>query len=352
MENRKVQRVGKLTLSVSLPNTWAKEHGVKQGDLIAFRPENDGSLRLMLSPLAEKIGASSEVSVPAELCNEPGLLERIIVGNYVLGRDTIRIVAPRRLNSTHISNVRNVLHKLIGLSIIEETSNQLILQCSVDPSKFPIDIVIRRLYVLASTICQEAMQALFEDNSDLAKGAILREDEADMMCFLALRLLLLTQQDRGLAKKISLTDPLHLMGNRHVVSLLEEMADWGENMAESALAMKTHGENISKQLINSISKISELSIKISNGAINSLFSGDISAANRSINDHKKLIELEEDKIINGITNNIRHPESISCLRSLIWGIRRIGEIGAEIAQVAINRALEKSIKYSELAQVK
>ena len=153
MENRKVQRVGKLTLSVSLPNTWAKEHGVKRGDLIAFRPENDGSLRLMLSPLAEKIGASSEVSVPAELCNEPGLLERIIVGNYVLGRDIIRIVAPRRLNSTHISNVRNVLHKLIGLSIIEETSNQLILQCSVDPSKFPIDIVIRRLYVLASTIC-------------------------------------------------------------------------------------------------------------------------------------------------------------------------------------------------------
>ena len=46
MEQRKIQRVGKGTLTISLPYWWVREHDLKQGDAIVIEEYNDGSLRL------------------------------------------------------------------------------------------------------------------------------------------------------------------------------------------------------------------------------------------------------------------------------------------------------------------
>ena len=51
MEGRKIQRVGRATLTVSLPRAWVKETGIKQGDLVFCAPQKDGSLNIMLAPL-------------------------------------------------------------------------------------------------------------------------------------------------------------------------------------------------------------------------------------------------------------------------------------------------------------
>lgn len=53
MEGRKIQRVDRATLAVSLPRSWVKEVGIKQGDLVFCIPQKDRSLNVMLSTLAE-----------------------------------------------------------------------------------------------------------------------------------------------------------------------------------------------------------------------------------------------------------------------------------------------------------
>ena len=47
MLTRKIQRVGRSTLTISLPKEWEKNNMLKKGDIVACLPERDGSLRLM-----------------------------------------------------------------------------------------------------------------------------------------------------------------------------------------------------------------------------------------------------------------------------------------------------------------
>ncbi len=202
MQGRRIQRVGPSTLAVSLPVNWTREAGLKKGDIIFFIPENDGSLRLRASALAEREKKEKEFVINSDQCDQTGLLERIIVGNYILGHDIIKVVSSKRISNTHIEEIRRISRRLIGLGIIEETPTQIILQCSIDPAKFPIYMVVRRLYAIASTMHKEAIQGLYEMKIELAEEAIRREEDADMMYWLAARLLYSSQSNKEIVEKI------------------------------------------------------------------------------------------------------------------------------------------------------
>ena len=44
METRKVQLSGGTTYTVSLPKSWAQEHGIDAGSTLSLYPNRDGSL--------------------------------------------------------------------------------------------------------------------------------------------------------------------------------------------------------------------------------------------------------------------------------------------------------------------
>ena len=336
MESRKVQRVGYSTLSVSLPKDWIKETGLKKGDLVMFLPERDGSLKLMPSALVERKAEAEEIVVNADLCNETGMLERVIVGNYILGRDTIRIVSSKRIMSAHVEEVRRIIRRLIGLGIVEETSNQIVLQCSIDPMKFKIGMLLRRLSVIAATMLSEATQALVESDPELAKDVIRREDEADMVYWLAVRLLLSAQRVRTIAKKIGLEEPLHIVGNRAILKYLELIADYTQNIAKSVIELERYKDRIEKRVIDELAHISELVHSMFQKAIDCLFTGNIKIANDTL-EIRRVIKIEEEQMRRAL------PE-IPNLRAIAWGLTGIADLGADIAAIAINRALEKPSK--------
>lgn len=238
MESRKVQRVGYSTLSVSLPSDWVKSVGLQRGDRVAFMPERDGSLRLVPGPLVERETEAEENVVKSDLCDEPRMLERVVVGNYILGCDTLRIVSSKRIRSEHVEETRSIARRLIGLSIIEETPNQIVLQCSIDPAKFKINMLMRRLSIIASTMHEEAMQAFIDFDIGLAEDTIRREEEADMMYWLALRLLLSAQRVQAVAEKIGLEKSSQIPGNRLILKYLETIADCAECIAKRVIELR------------------------------------------------------------------------------------------------------------------
>ncbi|MCP8308722.1 MAG: AbrB/MazE/SpoVT family DNA-binding domain-containing protein [archaeon] len=348
MEGRKVQRVGTSSLAVSLPIDWAKKAGIKPGDLILFTQEKDGSLKLVPSALAKQESEVKEAVVNSNLCDEYGMLERIIVGNYILGHDVIRIVSSIRMQGAHVEEVRRILRKLIGLGIIEETPNQIVLQCSVDPAKFPIYKVMGRLYIISSLMHEEAVKALIDSNFELAKEAISREDDADMMYYLTLRLLYSAQQDKAIAEKIGLVEPLHALSNRAIALLLERIGDWAENIAKNVLSIKDCRSEINESIVNGLSQLSKLASSICYKAMQSISKNDIKLANSAIGEYKKIIESEEERLTKEILEQVSNIYVVAHLRAVLYSIRRIAELGAEIAQMAINRGLEKSSKICEV----
>jgi len=344
MESRKIQRVGYSTFSISLPKKWVETRGLKQGNLVMLFPEKDGSLKIIPSSTVERKTQAEEIVIYSDQCNEPGMLERLIVGNYTLGRDAFRVVSSTRISRMHIEEVRRISHRLMGLGIVQETPERIDLQCSIDSTRFKIDMLLRRLAVIASTMNLESVQALTE-SLELAEDAIRREDEADMMYWLAIRLLLSAQHDPTIADKIGLEDPSHIVYYALIARYLELIADHAEDIARRAVELRTHGkERASKQVMSRIINLSDLAQNVFLKAVDCVFSGDIETAN-NILEITKVIRYEHERLMKEL------PES-PILRTLVLEVVRIADNGAGIAVIAINRALEKPSKYAQSMPLK
>jgi phosphate uptake regulator len=333
-----VQKVGYSTLTVSLPSEWAKQNNINPGDLVFIMPERDGTLKIMPSQFAIKEEAE-EYIINADACDEKGMLERIIVGSYILGRDVIRVTSSSRIGKAHIDEVRRIVRKLIGLGILEETPKSILLQCSVDPTKFKLDMLVRRLSLIASTILSEAMQAFLEGNSALAEEAIKREDEADTIYYLAVRLLLSAQMKPDIAEQIGATDILFIPATRLMLQYLELIADYSEDIAKKIITLEIYRDKLTKNVVEEIYHLSELTQTIFQKAIDCIFTRNLKVANGAL-EMKNVLEMESDKLMRDL------PE-IPYLRAIISCLNKIADLGATMADIAINRALEQPSKSVE-----
>lgn len=342
MESRKVQKVGASTLSVSLPKEWVVTHGLKKGDIVLLDTQKDGSLRLEPSSAVDAHGGKEqpEYVINADLCDEAGMLGRVVVGNYVIGRNAIRIRSKSRIRSEHIREVRTSVAKLHGLDIMMETPDEIELQCSIDPARFQMEAVIKRLYTIGSTMQREAVEALEKQDKRLAEDAMGREDEADTMYWLALRLLLSAQTDPALAEKIGIHDQLPIVGNRLIAKNLEHVADYADNVARNVVKLLESGRDVDPNLVRKIRKTSDMAAQIVQDGLASIFAHDLKLANRAIETKTKVENAEED-ILDAVVKQVDDVAFVASVRAVAWSLRRIAEYGSEIAVIGINRYLER-----------
>jgi len=335
VESRKVQKVGYSTMTVSLPSEWVKQNNVNPGDLVFLVAEKDGTLKILPGHVAQKEEADEYV-INADACNEHGMLERLIVGSYILGRDVIRVVSSTRLEKEHVDEIREIIPKLIGLGILEETPKNVLLQCSVDPSKFKLDMLVRRLSLIASTILSEAMQAFLENNESLAYEAISREDEADTIFYLAVRLLLLAQMKPEVAEQIGATDTLFIPATRLILQYVELIADYSEDMAKRIIELGVYRKRIPKDVSERIYQLSELTQTIYQKALDCVFRHDLITAN-AVLEMENTVKEEAERLI-------REAPEIPYVSAIISCLNKIADKGATIADIAINRALQQPNK--------
>ncbi len=345
-EGRKIQKVGAATLTISLPKSWVSEWNLKKGNQIFIVEEGD-SLRILPGPAMEERKRKLETyAIDADLCDEPGLLERIIVGNYVLGRQKIIVRSATRLRSEHVEEVRESSKKLMGLGIIEETSSAITLHSSLDPSNYPVDDLIKRLYALGATMFREAVEALVTGDRRLAADAIKREDDADMMYWLILRLVLTAQADKALAEALGVRSQLEIVQYRIVGRDLEAVADCGEVVARAVVTLLEKKVDISPSIAKQVKELTEAVTGICNQALGGLLSRDIKQANGAISQREGVRKREQD-LLRTMLKDYENPEILIPFRAILDGIVEMSEYGHSIAVVAINRYLERPTYLSQ-----
>lgn len=335
-----MQRVGSSTLSVSLPKDWTRDHGLAKGDILLLDALQDGSLRVVPQHVAS---AEEDDDVPtvvdADRIEDPGLLGRVVVGNYILGRNALSIRSQTRLPHEMREEVRSAVGKLLGMGIMEETTGTMELQVSLDPSRFPIETVLKRLYTLGSTLRQDAVEALARGDADLARNAIPREDEADQMYWLTIRLLLEAQRDGELAERIGLSEQLPIVGNRLIARSLEQVADHAEQVALDAANLLEEGSGVPPEVMKQVATLSETAGEVVEDALSSIFLHDIHLANEAILRAEAVEELEE-ALLRSVSRQAGSAGTVAALRGITWSLRRMAEYGEEIAVIGINRYLE------------
>jgi phosphate uptake regulator len=208
-ELRKVQKVGYSTLTVSIPRDFAKDLDLKPGDSLLFREDADGTLRLIP---AKRSAESSRAIIRAEQARSEEMLTRLIVGSYALGYDTIEVVGKGALDQATLDRTVQTIKRLRGLEVVESDERHVVAQSFTDPTKFPVDSLIKRLQVLVSRSVDDVVEAL-----DLKKTGSLNEvqrvqEEIDELYWLIVRQLLVALNRRELASEIGIESPLHASG--------------------------------------------------------------------------------------------------------------------------------------------
>lgn len=344
MEARKVQRVGYSTLTVSLPRDWVEDVKLKAGDIVSIKREDDGSLKLIPGTEHKREEVKNCV-VNTDLCTSDNLLTRVITANYILGHDTIQLVAKDELRKNHLDEIRATTQRLTGLSIVEQTLKQVTLQSFVDPTRFPIYGLMRRLHIIISSMMDAAIKALVERRPELADEVAHMEEESDRIYWLIVRQLLLAIRDRSVGSKIGIESPLHIAGNRVVAKTLEEMADSAENIAIEVLSLKDR-EITSETILNEIGKFANQVNKISEHSMKALLTGEIHLANVAV-EMVQATENDERKLTQKVLAHVKDVTTAASLRIVIWNLGQIAKYCRMIGEVTINRIMEKPTEICE-----
>jgi phosphate uptake regulator len=347
LEPRKIQKVGYSTLSVSIPMNWAKKTGVQKGDVVFLSEEKDGALRITPKPTSSE--DSSIYVVNVDNCDNTKVLERVIVGNYVLGRNLIRVESSRRLMREQIESIRKATQRLLGIGIIEESDRHLLLQCSIDPKNFPLETVIKRLYVITSIMFKESIDALIDRDMELARDAITREYEADTIFWLLARLLASAQQSRLISEAIGIIDPMEVVEHNLIAWYLEMIADRLNAIAGNIISLEERRDDGDEDLIGRLSQIGMICFTIFDQAMKSMFDGDLKLASDAV-DLYEAVGHEEESLLKEFQAN-HDPEVSAYINEIAWELRIIAEYATTIATISIDNVLKSDNEVCSVEEI-
>jgi len=348
MESRKIQKVGTATLTISLPKAWVTQRKLKKGDQV-FLVEEGKALKLVPSDVAEERRlAMTDFVIDSDLCDEPGMLERVIVGNYVLGHERIIVRSSQRLGSEHQDEIRRSVRRLMGLAIVEESSSNVVLQCSINPANYPLDTLVKRLYNLGSTMLTEALDALAARDPSLAGDAMKREDDADMMYWLILRLVLSAQMDENLVEQLGMRSRLEIPGNRAIARDLEAVADHAYDIASHVEQILDAQIEVPSSVLKSFKALQDVIEQMYSHALGALLSRDLAQANDAIRLSSGLSKRSQE-LVRLVIKDVKDPKAIVLLRGIYASLFQIGEYAGSMAVIAYNRYLERPSNLSRPA---
>lgn len=333
-EKRKVQMTGGSTLTISLPISWAREVGINQGDEVSLCWQKDKSILLTAKP-KKKQGLSRAVIklFPGE---KPEDILRLLIAHYLVGYDMINLVSQKGFNTQDRKWIKDtVRQRLIGLEVVEESGDELILQSLLNYEELNLEKAIQRMSRIIKSIQKDSIRALQGDTA-LAGDVIQRDDEVDRFYLLIVRQLKAALRDPELAKKIGIRCPRECMAYRLIIKSMERIADHAEKIARDTMQIGY----INPEIYTEISGVSELAQKVFDISLESLSKRDLKTANRAIAESKETANLAT-MISNRIFKTSLSTTEQTCLRSVLESLKRMAEYGADIAEIVINMGVKE-----------
>jgi len=334
MELRKLQMTGGASFTVSLPKGWVKEQGLKVGDVVAVLPRSDSSLTLVAH---EKIPSdrdrAAEITLTPSKDEDRDQILRNFVAHYLAGYDILRIRFPASAKPDLRTYLRETARRMfVGSEIIEESKDELMVQCLSSYGDFPTPRIISRMSLIAKLMLRDAVESLRNRDSALAEEVIKRDEEIDRFYLYIVRQLTMAVLNRSLIQEIGLSDPRDCLVYRVVSKSLERIADHATTIAEMSGGI----DNLLPQrLTEDLAKVSELTSSVLEDALKALSKIDATVANSSIGSAKKL-ERDAENVMDKLFEFRLSQKTVVSVRLALESLKRISEYSEDIAEMAIN----------------
>jgi phosphate uptake regulator len=208
---------------VTLPKEWAESIGLKKNDPLRLSPQQDGSIIITTADTdVSSIHAAKVIDVDG--LTDPDLIFRMLVGAYMSGFGLIEVTSSTRFINIVLDVVGRMTQMAIGLEIIEEHDNRIVLKDLVDPSEMKMGKSLERMKVLVRNMMTDVSAALRNDNISLIGDIVARDGDVDRLAWLITRQTNMFQRDVGLLKKISM-DHSEITSNYTVSKFIERIGD-------------------------------------------------------------------------------------------------------------------------------
>jgi phosphate uptake regulator len=327
METRKVQVTGGSTYTVSLPKTWATENGVSGGSVVEFHPEEDA---LLLTPRREEEKTEGTLDITGL---EDQQLTRAVITMYVSGFDIITLETAR-VTAAQRRTIRDAVQGLVGLEVIGETSERVQLQDLLDSSELSMHNAITRMRLVSTTMLEDAVTALIENDEDLATDVIQRDDDVDRLWAMVSRVFRSVLRDPSAAAEIGLGRET-CFDYHSSARQLERVADHATKIANHSLELGTVPEEAAGALVELHSEAAAV-IEM---AMDALLEDDPDAATRDANEARQRVLDVDDRAreVDALVRDLE-PQQAQLLGLVVDSLTRSADYGGNIAETALQKA--------------
>jgi phosphate uptake regulator len=339
---RRLQKVGYSSLSVSIPKEYARELKLDKGDRVLLRAEADGTLRLIPAPGEKK---PSRATIRAEQAGSGEMLVRLIVGAYALGYDSIEVAGREPLDRTTVDLALKTIKQLIGLEVVESDSMKIVGQSFTDPTKFPVDSLIKRLQILVSQSLEDVIGALDQKQTGRLSEVAPVQEEIDKLYWLILRQLLVALSRRELASEIGIESPLHATGDRVSAKALDEIGNVVKGMAEELTRLNERGTRFDPPVAERIKMLAAKATEAFSTTMESLLTPDIKLIEESAALVDETLRLEGE-----ISHEMLERGEYGYARVFVSHFGQLARYCNMIIEIASHRLLRKTSRVAAIQQ--
>ena len=233
---RRVQRTGVSSLSVTLPKSWTDSMNLEVGDALRFRDLGRG--RLEISPAhvdspeqrREKLLRIDGSDAP------PNLISRLLIGGYITGQDHIIVTARGGLTSEQRKEVRRTVAHVLGMTVVEESTDSIEVQNFVDPGRYRLHRLLSQVVRILRSELDACLSALRGTEGNPLEQLGAHEDEVDRFYLLMVRQLLLSSDDFQVARDIGVESHHYQIGYRLLAKVIEVTGDLVAGVGEELKA--------------------------------------------------------------------------------------------------------------------
>jgi len=327
MEFRKVQKTGGSTYIISLPKDWVIKNKITEGDTLQLKELKDGSLILSTKIFEEN--EHKEIYLVIENEKEDLILRKLIA-IYLAGFDTIKIVSKTVLSEEIKSAVNKFTVLSLGVEIVEESNNSILLQDLSKFSDLPIEKMLQRLYNMTENMLLDVKELYSNFNESFAVDIIERDRQLDRVFWLISKQFYMALKNSNVLRDLNI-DITKAFNIRSIAKLLERIGDHAVNISNMMLENRI---NDGKELLQLFNYATELFRE----SYHSYRHLDLNQANSVIERAHEFSNIAR-KTINEL-NKKRGKELIG-MAFIIESLIRIAMYSSDIAEITIDEVMLK-----------
>ncbi|MHB1435865.1 MAG: PhoU domain-containing protein [Thermoplasmata archaeon] len=327
---RRLRRVGPVTLGLTIPRRWIQDWKARPGAPVKLRRTADGAVVVRLSGPPE-VPAVVRISVESEAPDDH--LLRHLVAAYIRGAPRISVEQHPRLTPAARQVVHTFLQRTVQTEIVEESPDRIVVEDVTDSEALPFSQLLPRLGAMVLDLHRRAAEALAAPPTVTPIDWERLDDEIDRYAWMTERRVR-QRIEQGGAHPDDRWDPVSTL---LVARALERVADHAVHLGDagSRLAEVSLPETVRQVLRDQQAK----SIEVLAQALE-LLHPDAADADRAIDAAEAVRQATgtiQARMVAGDADLSAPPVAEGWVRIFLQSVERTAAYAMDIAEVVLDR---------------